>query len=68
MCIRDRREDLNDVDRAAALLRLRKLMQEEVDATRRDRGAGGGEVKDEPWAGKVTWAKVGCLLYTSRCV
>ena len=75
------REDLNDVDRAAALLRLRKLMQEEVDATRRDRGAGGGEVKDEPWAGKVTWAKVGgrlgysrqrihqliqlCLLYTS---
>ena len=56
------REDLNDVDRAAALLRLRKLMQEEVDATRRDRGAGGGEVKDEPWAGKVTWAKVGGRL------
>ena len=27
------REDLNDVDRAAALLRLRKLMQEELDAT-----------------------------------
>jgi len=32
------REDLNDVDRAAALLRLRKLMQEEVDAARRERG------------------------------
>ena len=60
------REDLNDVDRAAALLRLRKLMQEEVDATRRDRGAGGGEVKDEPWAGKVTWAKVGGRLGYSR--
>ena len=59
------REDLNDVDRAAALLRLRKLMQEEVDAARRDRPAG-SETKDEPWAGKVTWAKVGGRLGYSR--
>jgi ParB family chromosome partitioning protein len=59
------REDLNDVDRAAALLRLRKLMQEEVDAVRRDREAGSA-VKDEPWAGKVTWAKVGGRLGYSR--
>jgi len=58
------REDLNDVDRAAALLRLRKLMQEEVDATRRERGA--DAPKDEPWAGKVTWSKVGGRLGYSR--
>ena len=60
------REDLNDVDRAAALLRLRKLMQEELDAARRDRGGAGGPTKDEPWAGKVTWSKVGGRLGYSR--
>ena len=52
------REDLNDVDRAAALLRLRKLMQEEMTAA--------GERAGEPWGGKVTWAKVGGRLGYSR--
>jgi ParB family chromosome partitioning protein len=60
------REDLNDIDRAAALLRLRKLMQEELDTARRERGGGGGPTKDEPWAGKVTWSKVGGRLGYSR--
>ena len=60
------REDLNDVDRAASLLRLRKLMQEEVDAARRERGRSGETTRDEPWAGKVTWAKVGGRLGYSR--
>ncbi len=53
------REDLNDVDRAAALLRLRELLQEELDA-------GGPVSSGEPWAGKVTWAKVGARLGYSR--
>ena len=52
------REDLNDVDRAAALLRLRKLMQEELDAAEQQAG--------EPWGGKITWAKVGGRLGYSR--
>lgn len=55
------REDLNDVDRAAALLRLRQLMQEELDATLAGRPPTG-----EPWGGKVTWAKVGNRLGCSR--
>ena len=55
------REDLNDVDRAAALLRLRKLMQEELDAT-----LAGQPSTGEPWGGKVTWAKVGNRLGYSR--
>jgi ParB family chromosome partitioning protein len=55
------REDLNDVDRAAALLRLRKLMQEELDAAPQDQRSAG-----EPWGGKVTWAKVGGRLGYSR--
>jgi len=54
------REDLNDVDRAAALLRLRKLMQEELDAATAEQRAG------QPWGGKVTWAKVGGRLGYSR--
>lgn len=55
------REDLNDVDRAAALLRLRKLMQEELDTTQAAQKPSG-----EPWGGKVTWAKVGGRLGYSR--
>jgi ParB family chromosome partitioning protein len=55
------REDLNDVDRAAALLRLRKLMQEEIDATPADQRPIG-----QTWGGKVTWAKVGGRLGYSR--
>jgi len=55
------REDLNDVDRAAALLRLRALMQEELTAARSDNRPSG-----EPWGGKMTWAKVGGRLGLSR--
>jgi ParB family chromosome partitioning protein len=55
------REDLNDVDRAAALLRLRKLMQEEIDATPADQ-----RVVGQTWGGKITWAKVGGRLGYSR--
>jgi ParB family chromosome partitioning protein len=54
------REDLNDVDRAAALLRLRKLMQEELTT------AQATQKSTEPWGGKVTWAKVGGRLGYSR--
>lgn len=55
------REDLNDVDRAAGLLRLRKLMQEELDAA-----AAADISSDEPWGSKVTWAKVGRRLGYTR--
>jgi ParB family chromosome partitioning protein len=55
------REDLNDVDRAAALLRLRQLMQEELDSARVE-GVGAGE----PWGGRISWAKVGGRLGYSR--
>jgi ParB family chromosome partitioning protein len=54
------REDLNDVDRAAGLLRLRDLMQEELTA------AEAGDTSDQPWASKITWAKVGKRLGYSR--
>lgn len=53
------REDLNDVDRAAGLVRLRELMQEELNAEAMARG-------DKPWASKITWAKVGARLGYSR--
>lgn len=57
------REDLNDVDRAAGLLRMRELMQAELDA----RPAG---QKDEnastPWSKTITWAKVGKRLGMTR--
>ena len=55
------REDLNDVDRAAGLLRLRDLMQNELDAAREE-----GIKSDEPWSKKVSWAKVGKRLGYSR--
>ncbi|MEZ4591913.1 MAG: ParB/RepB/Spo0J family partition protein [Chloroflexota bacterium] len=55
------REDLNDVDRAAGLLRLRDLMQNELD-TARDEGI----TSDEPWGNKISWAKVGKRLGYSR--
>ena len=60
------REDLNDVDRAAALLRLRKLMQEELDVAQQEQKAAGQTPGKEPWGGKVTWAKVGGRLGYSR--
>lgn len=55
------REDLNDVDRAAGLLRLRDLMQNELDAAREE-----GVTSDEPWSKKISWAKVGKRLGYSR--
>lgn len=55
------REDLNDVDRAAGLLRLRDLLQEEIDRARDENIA-----TDQPWAKTVTWAKVGQRLGYSR--
>lgn len=55
------REDLNDVDRAAGLLRLRDLMQNELDAAREE-----GVTSDEPWGKKISWAKVGKRLGYSR--
>ena len=55
------REDLNDVDRAAGLLRLRHLLQEELTAAKLE------EIpSDRPWARKMTWAKVGKRLGYSR--
>jgi ParB family chromosome partitioning protein len=60
------REDLNDVDRAAALLRLRKLMQEELDVAQQEEKAAGETPGKEPWGGRVTWAKVGGRLGYSR--
>lgn len=55
------REDLNDVDRAAGLLRLQDLMQNELDAAREE-----GVTTDEPWGKKISWAKVGKRLGYSR--
>ena len=55
------REDLNDVDRAAGLLRLRELLQEELDKAHAE-----GVKTDEPWGSKFTWAKVAKRLGYSR--
>lgn len=55
------REDLNDVDRAAGLLRLRSMMQEELD-----RGLEEDAPAEEPWGNKITWAKVGKRLGYTR--
>ena len=55
------REDLNDVDRAAGMIRLRDLLQEELDQAREE------EIpSDKPWASQITWAKVGERLGYSR--
>jgi len=55
------REDLNDIDRAAGLLRLRDLMQEELDKAHEE-----NIPSDEPWGKKITWSKVGKRLGYSR--
>ncbi len=55
------REDLNDVDRAAGLLRLRELLQEELNKAQAE-----GVKTDEPWGSKFTWAKVAKRLGYSR--
>lgn len=57
------REDLNGVDRAAGLLRLRELLQVELDA----RIANGSEkASTSPWSKTFTWAKVGKRLGMTR--
>ena len=55
------REDLNDIDRAYGVMRLRDLMQEELDRARDENIQSG-----EPWAKQITWAKVGKRLGLSR--
>jgi ParB family chromosome partitioning protein len=55
------REDLNDVDRAAGLLRLRDLLQEELTAAKAE-----DVPAAHPWSRKITWAKVGKRLGYSR--
>ena len=55
------REDLNDVDRAAGMIRLRDLLQEELDRAREE-----DIPSDTPWATKITWAKVGERMGYSR--
>ena len=57
------REDLNDVDRAAGLLRLRELMQEELAA---ELAADTEDAPADPWGKTVSWAKVGERLGYSR--
>lgn len=57
------REDLNDVDRAAGLIRLRDLLQEDLDTAAPDGDRAGGPA---PWSKTVTWAKVGNRLGFSR--
>jgi ParB family chromosome partitioning protein len=55
------REDLNDVDRAAGMIHLRDLLQEELDRAREE-----NIPSDTPWATKITWAKVGERMGYSR--
>jgi ParB family chromosome partitioning protein len=55
------REDLNDLDRAAGLVRLRELLQEELDKAQAE-----GVKTDEPWGTKFTWAKVAKRLGYTR--
>jgi ParB family chromosome partitioning protein len=57
------REDLNDIDRAAGLLRLRDMLQTELDARAAEKDA---EKDVSPWAKTITWAKVGKRLGYSR--
>lgn len=56
------REDLNDVDRANALVELRRQMQLELDQTREV----STQVDTSPWASKVTWADIGQRVGLSR--
>lgn len=55
------REDLNDVDRAAGLMRLKELMQTELDTA-----VSAGKLKAKPHANSATWAKVGKRMGYSR--
>ncbi|MEM7331530.1 MAG: ParB/RepB/Spo0J family partition protein [Chloroflexota bacterium] len=55
------REDLNDVDRAIGLTRLKKLMEEELATAKAE-----NIQSKEPWGKTITWAKVGDRLGMSR--
>lgn len=55
------REDLNDVDRAYGMMRLRDLMQEELDAQIREEGISG-----KPHSRSISWAKVSERLGFTR--
>jgi ParB family chromosome partitioning protein len=57
------REDLNDVDRAAGLLHLRDLMQEELDSQDAEENE---KANNSPWAKTISWAKVGNRMGYSR--
>ena len=57
------REDLNDIDRAAGLLRLRNLLQVDLDSLV---AAGTKRPEATPWSKTMTWAKVGRRLGMSR--
>ena len=59
------REDLNDVDRAAGLLRMRELMQAELDAKPAGQSIASATAST-PWSKTVTWAKVGKRLGMTR--
>ncbi len=58
------REDLNDIDRAAGLLRLREMLQAELDTKAAE--AATEKKGHSPWARTITWAKVGKRLGYSR--
>jgi ParB family chromosome partitioning protein len=61
------REDLNDLDRAAGLLRLKEVMQGEMDAALTEPPPTGEEAaRPSPWSRTVTWAKVGKRLGYTR--
>lgn len=55
------REDLNDVDRARSLIRLKQLMEEELRQAKAE-----NIQKKEPWGKTITWTKVGERLGMSR--
>ncbi len=55
------REDLNDIDRAFGMVRLRDLMQEELNAE-----IAAGVVSSKPHAHSISWAKVSERLGFTR--
>ena len=61
------REDLNDVDRASGLLRLKEMMQADMDARNADQSTKtSGTGAATPWSRTITWAKVGKRLGYTR--
>ncbi len=61
------REDLNDVDRASGLLRLKEMMRADMDARNANQSATtSGTGAATPWSRTITWAKVGKRLGYTR--